>query len=201
MKQVSIILNVVLLVLVGILFYWHFSSNASGSAQNKSGEIAVDIHRPMQIGYVNLDTLQEYYGYFKQKKAELESQQTAMENELNADAQELQKEANAFQKKAATMTQAEGEAEQKKLIQKQQELQQKQESMRQSLLQQQQQFQDELQSRLDSFLSKYNADKKYTYILSYASGASDILYKDTTNDITRAVLAGLNAAAKNGMNP
>ena len=196
MRNLSVVLNVILFLLVGVLFFLHFSGRTPAVAAATPGEKSADAATgsSCNIAYVNIDSLEEHYTYFKEKKDELEKKQRSIEQELNGNAQALQNEVAQLRQKAATMTQAEGEAAQKSIMQKQQALQQKEQNLQQQFMQQQAQFNDELQRRLDDFLTKYNADKKYTYILSYSKGMSNILYKDAAYDITNAVIAGLNAA-------
>jgi outer membrane protein len=146
------------------------------------------------VAYVDIDTVEAYYDYFKEKKAELEKKQQAIDNELKANVRALQNEAADFQRKANTMTQAEGEAAQRTLYGKQQELQEKEQNMRSTYAEQENKFNEELQKRLNDYLEKLNSDKRYAYILSYRTGASNILYKDPKYDITREVIKGLNEA-------
>lgn len=148
------------------------------------------------IAYVDLDTVEMYYDYFKVKKAELEKKQQAIDNELKANARQLQNEYADFQRKANTMTQAEGEATQRQFMAKQQQLQEKQQSMSSEYAEQESKFNDDLQKRLNDFLANLNGDKRYAYILSYRNGASNILFKDPKYDITKEVIQGLNAAEK-----
>lgn len=192
MKKLSLILNIILFVLVGILFYLHFNSRSGG------GPVAAVPHDSAQpalrIAYVNIDSLEAHYSYFQEKKAELEKKQQSIQNDLSGRAKTLQNEIADLQKRAATLTQAEGEAAQKSIMQKQQALQQREQDLRNEFLQDQQQFNEDLHARLDRFLQKYNAGGAYTYILSYSSAMSDILYKDPANDITAEVIRGLNAS-------
>lgn len=192
MKKVSLILNIVLFVLVGVLFYLHFAPKTN-STSVKSDQVNDSDSAHFAIAYVNLDSLELHYSYFQKKKEELGKKQQSIQNDLSSRAKALQAEVAQLQKKAPTMTQSEGEAAQKSIMQKQQALQQREQNLREEFMQDQQQFNTELHSRLDNFLKKYNADKKYTYILSYSSGMSDILYKDSAFDITTDVIKGLNA--------
>ena len=146
------------------------------------------------IAYVDIDTVEAHYSYFKQKKTELETKQQAIENELQANVRALQNEAADFQRKATGMTQSEGEAAQKTLYDKQQQLEGKAQNMRAQYAEQENKFNEELQKRLNDFLEKFNSDKKYAYIMSYRTGASNILYKDNKYDITNEVIKGLNEA-------
>jgi outer membrane protein len=193
MKQLSLILNVILFILVGILFYLHFDSPSKTSPLAVAGD---SVSSSLKIAYVNIDSLEVHYSYFQEKKAELEKKQESIQNDLSSKAKAIQGEVAQLQKKAATMTQAEGEAAQKSIMQKQQALQQREQSLRNEFLQDQQQFNEELHTRLDKFLKQYNAGKNYTYILSYSSAMSDILYKDSAYNITADVIRGLNASEK-----
>lgn len=146
------------------------------------------------IAYVDIDTVEANYNYFKEKKAELEKKQQAIDNELKANVRALQNEAADFQRRAQGMTQAEGEAAQRTLYDKQQQLEGKAQNMRSQYAEQENKFNEELQKRLNDFLKNFNSDKKYAYILSYRSGASNVLYKDEQYDITTEVIKGLNEA-------
>lgn len=192
MKKLSIVLNIILFILVGILFYLHFAKKSPVSASPALTHDSVS--HSLSIAYVNLDSLEEHYGYFQQKKADLEKKQESIQNDLSSRARTLQNEVAQLQKKAPTMTQAEGEAAQKSIMQKQQALQEREQTLRNEFMKEQQQFNEDLHTRVDQFLKKYNADKRYTYILSYSSAMSDILYKDSAYDITNDVIKGLNAA-------
>jgi outer membrane protein len=93
------------------------------------------------------------------------------------------------------MTRSEGEAAQEKLMRKQYDLENKKNQLAESFLAEQTKFNNELTQKLDSFLTEYNSDKRFAYILSYTKGGS-ILYKDETLDITKEVVDGMNAKLK-----
>jgi outer membrane protein len=195
MKNISFIINLILVILVAILFYWHFSSGremrSEGNLTRKDSAILSS--SGFKIAYVNLDSLEANYGFFRESNAAFNKKQGIMEAELGKDARMLQMEEAQLQQKASTLTQAEGESEQKDLLQKQQQLQVKEQNMRQELLNEQATFQDQLQGRLDTFLAKYNSNKKFAYIMAYSKGLNNLLYKDSAYDITNDVVAGLNA--------
>jgi outer membrane protein len=93
------------------------------------------------------------------------------------------------------MTQSEGEAAQQEMYQRQAALEQKKESMAASFMAEQTKFNQDLNARLDTFLTSYNADKHYSYIMSYTRGGG-ILFKDKALDITKEVTDGMNAQLK-----
>jgi outer membrane protein len=147
-----------------------------------------------KIAYVDMDTLEAKYDYLKTKKAELEKKTAALDAEVGKMAQNLQNEYAAFQKKAqaGTLTQAEGDAAQKRLQDMQQNIETRRQTLGAQLMKEQEAFTKDLQSRLDAYLLKYNADKGYDYILSYAKGGS-ILFANKALDITADVIKGMNA--------
>ena len=194
MKKLSIILNVVLFVLVGVLFYLHFSDQKSSAVPAATPQQDTPSSQPLRISYVNIDSLEAHYGYFQQKKAELDKKQESIQKELAAKANAIQNDIADLQKKAPTLTQSEGMAAQKKIVAQRESLQQREQKLRTDFMQQQQAFNQELHERLQQFLQRYNQDKHYTLILSYSESLSDILYKDNAYDITQDVIQGLNAA-------
>ncbi len=146
-----------------------------------------------KIAYVNLDTLEANYKYFRDKKADFEKKTASMEAEIEKLAASLQSEYAAFQKKAqeGTLTQAEGEAGQKKLGQMQQNMESRRQSLANQLMKEQETFNKDLQKRLDDYLAVYNKDKGYDFILSYVKGGN-ILYANASLDITADVIKGMN---------
>ncbi len=193
MKKLSLVLNIVLLILVGVLFYLHFSDQKK--VQEPVGDTAVNTPSSLPLAYVNIDSLEAHYSYFQAKKAELDKKQENIQKELSAKAKAIQNDIAKLQKDAPTLTQAQGEAAQKKILDKRQKLQDREQQLRQEFLQQQQEFNQSLHERLNKFLERYNTDKKYIFIFSYSSAASDLLYKDRAYDITRDVIKGLNEGA------
>lgn len=149
-----------------------------------------------KIAYINLDTLQTKYEYFKQKKSEFDKKTAAMNAEIERLAQSLENEYTAFQKKAqaGTLTQAEGEAGQKKLGQMQQNIESRRQTLGAQLMKEQETIGAEFKKRIDEYLIKYNADKKFDFILSYSEGGG-ILYANKALDITEDIVKGMNAEA------
>jgi outer membrane protein len=199
MKNLSLVINGVLAVAVGVLFYLHFKDCAkAGCCQpstvtTKDGKTTVSGNGT--IAYVDIDTLENNYTFFIDKKNELEKRQKAIELTLQGDAAQLQRRMGELQAKAQTMTQSEGEAAQQEMYQRQAALEQKKESMAASFMAEQTKFNQDLNARLDTFLTTYNADKHYSYIMSYTRGGG-ILFKDKALDITKEVTDGMNAQLK-----
>lgn len=152
----------------------------------------------LKVAYVNIDTLQNNLEFFKTKKSEFDKKESAAKAELAGMQQNLQNEYVAFQKavQAGTLTQADGEAKQKRLGQLQENLQAKQANLEADFGKQLDDFNKELKKRLDDYLTKYNKDKNYDFILSHGIG-SQILLANPAYDITADVIKGMNEDAAN----
>lgn len=170
--------------------------NNSTTAQNESSGASNNENvSGMRIAYVNVDTLEAKYIYFKETKDAFEKKQNTMEAQLQSSANQLQNEYLNFQKKAqaGTLTQAEGEAAQVKLGKMQEDLENNRQKLATQLMEEQEQFAQKLQNQLDSFLLEFNKDKKYDYIFSHMKGGS-ILFANPSYDITEEVVKGMNEA-------
>ncbi len=151
-----------------------------------------------RIAYVDIDSLETHYVYFKDKKADFARRQEAMESELQRSAAQLQSEVAAYQKKGQNggfASQTEVEAAGRRLQQMEQSLATRREALANTLLKDQDAFNKEIQKRLDDFLEGYVKDKPYDYVLSYSKNGS-ILYANKALDITQDVIEGMNAQLK-----
>src|SRR5690606_6056358 len=170
-------------------------------AQTSPAADSVSSAASLKIAYVNLDTLESNYEYFKTKKIEFEKRQQSMQNEVERLARNFQQELTAFQKKvqAGSLTQTEGEAAQKRLAGMQENLERSQPSLGQQLMTEQEAFNLDLQKRLDDFISVFNKDKGYDFILSYVKGGN-ILFDNPKLDNTQEVISGMNEMDKGAKN-
>lgn len=146
-----------------------------------------------KIAYINVDTLQEKYAFWKTQSDAIEAEQAKIESELQRSAQQLQNDIAMFQQKAQSgnLSEAEGAAAQKRLAQMQQSLETRRASLGEQLQAKQIAFSEELQKNIDEYLAIYNKDNKYDYIMSYTK-SGQILYANKALDITEDVLKGLN---------
>ncbi len=186
-------LNGVLLVAVIVLFFLVLKPTGKKTTTPIAPKEGIELKETGLIAYVDLDTLEENYILFKEKKAELQKKQTNIENTLQQRVTAFQKEVYELQQRAAMMTQSEGEAAQERMYKKQAELEEMRDRMGKSFMEDQEAFNKQLQNKLDSFLAVYNADKKYNFIFSHIKGGP-LLYHDEAFNITNDVVNGMNAA-------
>jgi outer membrane protein len=187
MKNLSLILNIVLLVAVGVLFYLQFkpksTSAATGSSIN-AGELS--------IAYINSDSVLKHYEYLKTNSKTLEDKKAKMEQDLRSRATSLQNEITAYQRNVNNMTFGQQKAVEEDLAKKQQNFQMYQQTLGQQLDMEQAKLSKELYDRITNYLKKYGAEKGLQVVLKYDAG-SDVLFGVPGLDISQDVIAGLNA--------
>ena len=199
MKNLSLILNIVLIAAVGYLYYYSFSGKKNvgpaGTSIAPSQWKDSNCNRP-PIAYVELDSLNENITYIKERRKELETQQKAIEAEWENGYKGLEAQKNNFLKKGAAITQEEAQQFQSLLVQQQQQIDGKKQSENQKLNEKSFNVMDGIQKNLKEFLTKYNKDKKYMYILTTGTGLDYLVYKDSTLNITNDVIRGMNEKMK-----
>jgi outer membrane protein len=199
MKNISVILNVVLLAAVGYLYYYNFSAkkNTTTVADKKqSGEksSATSGIPHGNIAYIEIDSLHENYLYYKSLKDELERRQKTGAQALEEKQKRFQARAGQLQQRAQSMTQQEQEAAGKEMDNMQQELARGKQDLDNQLFELSNNMKTNVLKNVQNFLLEFNKDKKYDYILSYEPGF--MFYKDSTLNITSAVINGLNEMDK-----
>lgn len=186
MKNLSLILNAVLLVAVGILFYLHFSEGKSESSATTvdAGDLA--------IAYIKSDSVLKHYEYLKINKVQLEEKTKKMDQDYRNRAIGLQNEIAAYQRNVSSMTLGQVRATEEDLGKKQQNLQMYQQSLGQQLMEEEAKLNKELYDRITVFLKKYGKEKGLQIVLKY-DPTSDVLFAGDALDISQEVIAGLNA--------
>lgn len=193
MKNISTILSVIALVLIGVLFYLHFNQDNSirKSASNSIQKDSTDF----RIAYFDIDSLQEHYQYFKDISGQVKSKENAIASELSNMQTSYQKKIREWQERGPNMTQAEGEAAQREYAQMQQRFEQRQLTLEQDLQKHKMDMMNDVRKKIEDYLKEYNKDKGYAFILSYEPGFM-LYYKDSVYDITNDVISGLNSQYK-----
>jgi len=186
--------NVVLLVLVGVLFYLHFSSpskkTSTSTATTSAGVVSNIPPGDFRIGYFEMDSIENNYEYLKDVKNQLRAKENELSGQLNSLKNRYMAKVNKFQQEAQTMTQERQGAIQQELMQEQKVLQNKEQAMGGELQDESFKKMQTVNKTIEDFLKEYNKDKGYSYILANQPGT--IYYKDSRYDITGEVLKGLN---------
>lgn len=189
MKNFLLPLNVVLALAVAVLFFLHFkSSKAPATATTDKGA------QVLKIAYVDLDSIQEKYVYYKEKMTEFERKKESADRELNSAFQRIENERVTFAQRGQAITQAEAENFQREYTRKMQNLESQKRTFENSIQQDGMKTMEDLRKRINDFLVEYNKSKAYSLIFSTSSSVNVLFHKDSTLDITNDIVAGLNAA-------
>ena len=208
MKNLSFILNGILAIAIGILFY-QLHDLKSSSIQNSSLTSDLSV-KPIitsnttladsKIAFVNTDTINAHYTYIADFTKVLRAKKTNLEVQMQSMTAKFQQEYEAFQQsaQAGIAPQAELMKTEESLKRQQQELANKELQM-QNLAVELEEKNMELNKNVKTFLQTFN-NGKFDYILSYSDLMPTILLTNPKLDITPQVLQGLNAEynAKNG---
>jgi outer membrane protein len=197
MRNILPVITAVLAVLVGVLFYLHFKNHSQIDKINSKVSINdTTAAKPLKIAYVDLDSIQEKYDYYREKMNEFEKKKENADRDLNSSFQRIENERVAFVQRGNAITQVEAEAFQRDYARKMQNLEQQKASMERQIQEEGIKTMEELKKKINNFLTDYNKTRNFSYIFSYSSSINMLFYKDTTYNITNEVVAGLNEAYK-----
>lgn len=191
MKNLSLILNVVLLVAVAVLFYLHFSGGRSAGSEGNQKVLAGTPRSKTVIAYVNSDSLLNKYDFFKDIEQELQQVEKKYTQEYDNRARGLESEIKTFQQTAGNMTMGQAKAREEELMRKQNNLMQYQQNLAQRLMQEQARYQDSLYTVVREYVKEYGQQNNLDVVLTYQKG-SGVIYASDSLDITQEVIAGLN---------
>jgi outer membrane protein len=199
MKGGLVVLNIILLLAVGVLFYLQFSSKevhttttTADKAQksNPNPTEAVASGNGCKIAYFEMDSVAANFQKAKEMKVELEKKEDRINEQMGRLQNTYQQKFVYLQQHGPTMTNAQVESAKIELTQLEQTIKDTKASLDQEYNNYYVQAQQEILSMIRNFCSEYNKDKKYAIIVSNEPGL--IFYKDSTLDITPELLKGLN---------
>ena len=185
--------NIVLLILVGILFYLHFASPKQPAvAATKVMDTAPA--GPFKIAYFEMDSIENNYQYLKEVKNQLKAKENQLTGQLTSLKNRYMEKVNKYQQEAQSLTQEKQSSMSQELLQEQKMIQSKEQSMGADLQDESFKKMQVVNKTIEDFLKEFNKDKGYAYILAHQPGT--IYYKDPRYDITREMLKGLNDSYK-----
>lgn len=215
MKNLSLILNAVLIIAVGILYYLHFSCKTSCSLTSTVAEtinttdslseeiidlpLVIDSSmRSLPIAYVNLDSLNAKYKFIEKLSKEIEKKAQAESQKLEKEMKSIEDEYNMFvenYKAGLYKSQKDISEREQYFARKQQELGMKEQNIAVQLEKERRQMNEKIMKNVSEYLKKYSNELNYSFILATGNGSSVLYAKDSLN-ITNPILKGLNANHK-----
>lgn len=188
MNRGLLILNICLLVLVGVLFYLHFSSKKSDSSKVAGVQTGERGNNAASIAYFEMDSVNSNFNLMKEAEGDLSKREQEMTNDLARMEKQIMDKVREYQSQPLSQVQSEVATNDVRERQKQYEmLKGKYDQEFQQLFMNKK---VEIRNKIEEYLKEYNKDKKYTYIFSYEPGF--IFYRDTMYNITADLIKGLN---------
>jgi outer membrane protein len=198
MKNLSLILNGVLVVAVGVLFYLHFSAPKTGAETvDMAADTTVVNAKGKAIVYVDTDSLMADYEYSKKVQADLLAKKTAMENRIKGAQSALENKYKEYQNKAAYLTPGEAQKAENDIKNMQIDGENLAYKLQSTFGIEAQGLQEGLFTKVESFIKDYAKANGHTYVIqtSRATGGP-ILYGDNKLNVTRDVINKLNELYK-----
>jgi outer membrane protein len=198
LSKISLIVNAVLVVAVGVLFYLVLSMRCQSCSYAQTSD-STYVAGQGNIVYVNTDSLLKKYDYYYDLKAELEGKSKRAEAELASKSKNYEKEVMDYQDKAqkGLITRSKAQEMEQQLMQEQQSLMKLREELQMNLSEEEQVMNRQLINSLVEYLKEFNKDGKYQYILSHSFGSNLLFVPDSLN-ITNVVIKGLNEKYNSG---
>lgn len=210
MKQISLIINIVLIAAVAVLFYMNISlkknveamgdvtENPNAVLQTSATLAANNVNlKDAKVAYINIDSLDYKYQYIVDNSKEYANKQMALESQLNSMAAKFQADYQDFQQAAQAGVRSEAELNKQKsqLEQQQYDAAAKQKQL-ENLGEEVAKKRGDMLKKVSDYIAKFN-NGRYDYILAYTTAnISSVLYAKPGLDITKEIVDGLNAEYK-----
>lgn len=205
MKNLSLILNVILFLLVGTLFYLHFQSKNSSSAPSSHNTHVTELSTPTNIPIINntssksgkivfidYDSLVQNYDLFKKMEKELEAKLKSSEAELLSKQKKLEEDYQLYMQGQSMMTDQHKANKEQQLQQQNQDLIELRDQRGRQFTLQEQELNEKLMNNLYGYFKKLAVQNDFAYIFTYKRGIPGIVYGSDSLNITKTVVEGLN---------
>jgi len=187
--NLSSILNIVLLVAVGYLYYQNFSE----PSQKAKAKIEKRVAQPNDnaIVYVEYDSVLTKYNMVNDMQQELLLEKTKMETRLQVEVENYKKEVQTFQERAAYFSERQRQKEQEVLMAKEQEIMQLEQNLQYEFADRQTALNTKLETKLQDLFRTEEFSNQHIMIFGKGIG-SNLLYADAGLNITNLVIERLN---------
>jgi|SRR5882724_5217626 len=192
MNKFSTILIAFAFVLIGLLFYLHFTHVEELKKVSVVAE--KNAHTSFKIAYFDPDSLQVHYDYCRETFDKIKADEKSMNIQLGELMNKNQQRIREWQEKGTNMSQKEGEQAKVEYNNMQDEFEKTKKSLEQSLQKQQMDLMTTVRNKIEAYLKAYGREHGYSYIISYEPAF--MYYKDSVYDITNDIVTGLNADYK-----
>ncbi len=146
------------------------------------------------IVYLQLDSVVNNYDMFNDLKSELEVKVQKIQSELQSKGRAFQNAAKDFENKInkGLLTQAEAQERNQVLTNRQADLQNLSAQKEAEIAEEQAVMINKVMDAIQTYVAKYNEEKKYALILTSTAATTNVLVGDPSLDITAEITEGLN---------
>lgn len=197
MRKISFLAKGIAVASLGVMCV-QCSAEKKEVATNEEKQAGIEQPVELKLAYVDVDSLLSQYEFSKDLNETMIKKEENVRATLNQKARELQNQVGEFQRKAqnnAFLTQERMQQEQERLGKMQQNLQDLQNRLSTEMQSENQKNTIMLRDSIRNYLKEYNQKKRYSMIFSNA-GLENLLYADSTFNITKEIVKGLNARYK-----
>ncbi|MCU0431096.1 MAG: OmpH family outer membrane protein [Cytophagaceae bacterium] len=195
-QKILIGINALLLVaVVAVLALYVKAKPSDSSSTTPEGLVVNTPELPKAQGkimYINIDTFQSKYKYFKKIQKELDDLAARNERELKGMQDKLVNTYKKYEKDANLMTDLEMKNAQQDLAGQERSMQEREEKLSMDYAKIAQNKQSEYLDKVKDYMKRKSGEHNYAYVLAYQR-ESNILYAQDSLDITNLVVEGMNA--------
>jgi outer membrane protein len=191
MKGTSLIVSIVLGVAVAVLYVLHFTGGNNNGKNSGSGDKAVISRDGLKIAYVKADSVILNYKLAEFLHDDFTKKQEVYAGEYANKRKSFEKDAASFQEKlqrGGFLSEDRAVQERNRLVGMEQEILKMDQDLSTKLGEMQNTNSQQVLDSLLNTIKRFNADKKYDYILN----ASSILVGDEGDNITADILRVMN---------
>jgi len=212
-KNISLALNIVLIIAVGFLYYKQFSgkntaSPATISRHDSSGissqvpvivPVINNAPKDVRIVFVNADSIFSKYEYAKKIKSAGDARIANYQKSYQDKAAAFQKDYSDYMEKAGAggYTKEQGTSIEASLQKRRDEIVEMQQNQ-EKVIGDVDKTNADVQKSIYDYLARFNKEHGYYCVLAYTKTGGGVLGVDNSLDVTTQVLAGLNNEYKTG---
>ncbi|TAL57899.1 MAG: OmpH family outer membrane protein [Bacteroidetes bacterium] len=203
MKNISLALNIALLLAVGFLYYKQFSggnnettamAGASDSTAAATRVVLSELPKNVPVVFINADSLFTHYEFAKKAKAQVEGKVATYQKSYQAKVDAFQKEYQDYMEKAGAgvYTKEQGTAIEQGLQKKRDDIM-AMEQNQDKVMNEMDNSNVDVQKSIYNFLTRFNKEHGYYCAMAYTTTGGGVLGVNDSLDVTQQVLAGLNS--------
>lgn len=192
MKNLSLIINIVLIIAVAVLFYLHFKGKSVSGSGGYESDTSLVNKGVIRIKYVDSDSITMNWLFSKELTEKFKADQLIREQKIQNMEQNLQSRFRSYENKAATMTERERMKEEEQLQALQNQYMRDGQELQQNAAVQEQQMMMQLGDSLKVFFPEFAKTVGADIILNNSSVVTTMFYVHPSLNVTNQAIKILN---------